>query len=363
MNITPQARADADLAQSARASTVILGRQDYVSTLLRLIGMELYKIRRRTMSKVLGSIAVVAAVLVFLFLSIGTLYVSNLPLTAFQASCQQSQQVNGTPQSGPAQPPAPSSNCPQLSTDELTLAKQQALQSVSEPLRLPTSLHVAVQVALTPFTVLIIILMGAVAGGEFSIGTVRLLFSRGPTRAQFFLAKYGAAIACTAIGLFAMAIIGVLAGQALNPLSGIAQGFDFFTWAWLGHAILFLLAAMLNWFIYAAMAIFFGILGRSTVAGVVGAITWFFAESILASALSFVGTLLIQGSLGDFLRAIPDYFIGNNIGALLQNQEQYIFGTQASSLSDLHAVIVLAVYLAIFIGLAWWLNEKRDITN
>src|SRR5207248_431825 len=148
----------------------ILGRQDYVSTLLRLIGMELYKIRRRAMSKVLGSIAVVAAVLVFLFLSIGTLYVSNLPLTAFQPPCQQIQEVNGTPQSGPAQPPGPSPNCPQFSTDELTHAKQQALQSVSEPLRLPTSLHVAVQVALTPFTVLIIILMGAVAGGEFSIG-------------------------------------------------------------------------------------------------------------------------------------------------------------------------------------------------
>jgi hypothetical protein len=48
---------------------------------------------------------------------------------------------------------------------------------------------------------------------------------------------------------------------------------------------------------------------------------------------------------------------------LLQNQGQYIFGGSGSSLSDLHALVVLAVYMVVFIGLAWWINEHRDVTN
>jgi ABC-type transport system involved in multi-copper enzyme maturation permease subunit len=119
---------------------------------------------------------------------------------------------------------------------------------------------------------------------------------------------------------------------------------------------------MLDWFIYATIAIFFGTLGRSTVAGIVGALTWLFVEPILGSILKLVGTFS-QGPFGNFLKAIPDYFIGNNTGALLQNQGQYIFGGSGSSLSNLHALVVLAVYLAAFIGLSWWINEHRDVTN
>ena len=119
---------------------------------------------------------------------------------------------------------------------------------------------------------------------------------------------------------------------------------------------------MLDWFIYATIAIFFGTLGRSTVAGIVGALTWLFVEPILGSIFKLAGTFS-QGSFGNFLKVIPDYFIGNNIGALLQNQEQYIFGGSKSSLSDLHALVVLGVFLVTFIGLSWWINEQRDVTN
>jgi ABC-type transport system involved in multi-copper enzyme maturation permease subunit len=67
------------------------------------------------------------------------------------------------------------------------------------------------------------------------------------------------------------------------------------------------------------------------------------------------------------LRSIPDYFIGSNTGALLQNQNQYLgfFGASSpsSTISDLHAVVVLLVYIVVFVGLAVWLNQKRDITN
>src|SRR5947209_3323309 len=50
----------------ARTDTVFMGRQDFFSVVLRLIGVELYKIRRRLLSKVLASIAVGAAIGIFL---------------------------------------------------------------------------------------------------------------------------------------------------------------------------------------------------------------------------------------------------------------------------------------------------------
>ena len=159
-----------------------------------------------------------------------------------------------------------------------------------------------------------------------------------------------------------MSSIGILTGQALNALSSIGQEFGFLSAGWVVHTMLYLLIATLDWFIFGIIAIFFGTLGRSAVAGIVGALTWLFIEPILGGILKLVGTFS-QGPFGDFLKTIPDYFIGNNTGALLQNQGQYIFGGSGSSLSDLHALIVLTVYMVVFVGLAWWINDRRDVTN
>ncbi len=353
MSLRSQTSTEGSMLLPARTSTVILGRQDYVFVLLRLIGMELYKMRRRVMSKVLGSIAIAIPILVFFLVSLSTFFVLNAPADSFAPPCQSS--------GGPA-PSGTSPNCPTPSAAQLAQARQSALRSTSEPLRLPSSLNISMQFALSAGTILIILLIGAITGGEFSIGTVRLIYTRGPTRTQFLLAKVGAAIVCIAFGILAMSIIGVLTGQALNPLSSIPQDFGFLSAGWVGQTILYLLIAMLDWFMYAAIAIFFGILGRSTVAGIVGALTWFFVEPIVGGVLKLAGNFS-PGPFGDFLKAVPDYFIGTNIGALLQNQEQYIFGGSSSSLSDFHALIVLAIYLIVLVGLAWRINKRRDVTN
>ncbi len=332
-------------------TSIILGKQDYLSILVRLLQMEMYKISHRLMSKVLLSIAIVIVMLVFLLFSTTTFFVLNAPLESFTPPCSPS-----NPQ-GQAQP-----SCPTPSIAQETGLRETAIRNASEPLRLPTSLSLAIQVALSAGTILIIILIGSTAGGEFSIGTVRLMYTRGPTRLQFLLAKVGIAIFCAVIGILTIAIIGILIGQALNVLSSIPQSLDFLKGAWLAHSFLYLFIAMFDWFVYATIAIFFGTLGRSSVAGIVGALTWLFLEPILGSILRLAGTFS-QGIFGNFLKAIPDYFISNNLGALLQNQGQYIFGESVSSLSNLHALIVLFVYLALFIGLSWWINERRDITN
>ncbi len=348
MSVTSQTN-----AEQVRTKSVIWGQQSYLSTLLRLMHMEMYKIRRRIMSKVSLSIAIVITILVFLLFSINTFFVLNAPPESFIPPCL----PTNVPSQGQAQ-----SNCPPSSSAQIAQFRESALRNASEPLRLPTSLSLAMQVALSAGTILIIILIGSSAGGEFSIGTVRLMYTRGPTRLQFLLAKVGVAAICAAIGILTITITGILVGQVLNALSSIPQELDFLSSGWMIHTLLYLLIAMLDWFIYATIAIFFGTLGRSTVAGIVGALTWLFLEPILGSILKLAGTFS-QGPFGNFLKGIPDYFISNNTGALLQNQGQFIFGGSNTSLSDFHAFVVLFVYLALFIGLSWWINDRRDVTN
>ena len=102
--------------------------------------MEIYKIRRRIMSKVLLSIAIVIAILVFLLFSLNTFFVLNAPLENFSTPCP----PTNTPSQGQTQP-----NCPPPSTAQVTQFRENALRNASEPLRLPTSLSLAIQVALS----------------------------------------------------------------------------------------------------------------------------------------------------------------------------------------------------------------------
>lgn len=332
---------------AVRVSTVIMGRMDFISVLLRLIGMELYKFRRRLMSKVLGTLAVVLALLVPLAVGVELAVTQNTPASQFAPVCQTTAE----------------SNCTPLSAIAAESIKQAAISALSEPLRLPSSLELATtQGELNPALILVIILVGSIAGGELSIGTVRLMFTRGPWRGQFLLAKYGAALVCVVLGVLVMALAGVVLGQLINLASGTRQSMAFFSADWVGHVVFYLLATMLNCFMYSVVAIFFAFLGRSTVAGIVGALTWFFAEPIISSILTVAGNFSV-GLFGAFMRALPGYLMGNNARALQLNQAQYLFGATGSSQSNLQALITLAVYLVVFIGLTWWLNESRDVTN
>lgn len=321
MDTAPPAMSEHMTPPSARTSSVHMGRQDYLSVLLRLIGMELYKIRRRMMSKVLGIISALVTVGLFALIALVVFFISSDPRANVSAA------------------PA--------------------------PLHLPLSLYLIGQLLLSLGEVLIVILVSTIVGGEYSANTIRLMLTRGPTRTQLFCSKIGASIACIVLGVLGITLLGILTGELFNLIVGIGQNFAFFTTAWLGHALLYLLITMLALFVYATMALFLSTLGRATAAGIAGVLTWSF---IVEPVISVIGTLgrSVSGPTGDFLQALPDYFISKNIGTLLQNQSSYLFGSQLSASnqgSDLHALLVLAVYLVLFIGFGWWIVVRRDVTN
>ena len=345
MSSTPQTATEQAIPVPKRSDTVIMGRQDFLSVLLRSISGELYKIRRRAMPKILLLIAITIMIIAFSF---------SVLAVAFSPSVSCTTDSNGK------------AYC--IPKSQAAIQKQK--EAASESLRLPSSLSMSISVINFIGTISLLILTGSIIGGEYATGTIRLMLTRGPTRAQFLLAKIGIVIICVLTTVFLLILVGIIVGALFNLTTGIAVDFSFFTGEWLFHAILYVLIAALGLSVYAMIAVCLATLGKTTAAGIAGALIWWFFESTLGGILIIVGTLN-KGPIGNLLQSIPDYFIGSNISALRDHQNQYLINgaTQAISttnthdISDVHAIIVLVVYLVAFIGIAWWVNHQRDVTN
>lgn len=352
MKSIPQAARGQRIPAPPRRETVFMGRLDFLSVLIRQMGVELYKIRRRTMSRVLSTVIIFIMLVVFAVIAAGAFIERSSPASSFLPPvCSQTAQ-------GPTQDCLDHTPTP----TEIAQAKQDALDNATASMRLPGSLGTAVQTTQAVGLILIVILAGTIVGSEYSVGTIRMMLTRGPTRTQFLLAKVGAILACLVLGSVVVILLGIVEGTLLTLAVGVGVSTNFLTAMWLVHAVLYVCTAILGLFMYAMLALCLSALGRATAAGVAGAIVWWVLENALGDILVLVGTL-VKGPLGAALKATPDYFINNNVNALVQNQSHYILNSAPAQLSDLHAVLVLAGYLILFIGLAWWVTQRRDITN
>lgn len=332
-----------------RVAPIVMGRKDYLSVLLRLIGMDLYKVRRRLLSKML--LLVGTLVIAFIFLGIGIVawHFASLPVTSFVP-----QSCNGVQFNGCIDHPA--------TLADMQHEKQRILDGAAQLLDMPGLWNLEGQFVIQLFVVLGIILAGALVGGEYSLGTVRLLFTRGPGRMQFLIAKIAVLAIYVVPSFLFLMLLGTVIGTVMAQLAGIGTGLSYFTPDRVGHLVIFLLLGMLSWFAYMLMALFFGTLGRSTVVGIVGPVVWIAIEPVLSSLIAAL-TSFFSGSLSDFLKAIPDYFPGNNLSSLLHNQSHALSFSDPGAYTDGHSLLVVAGYLVVFVAVASWLTVRRDVTQ
>lgn len=337
MNATTQAQLDV-----RRAAPIVKGRNDFLSVLLRLIGMDLYKVRRRLLSKVLLLIPILLIGGGFLVTGIIAIHDSGLPATSFVPdSCVQFP------------------HNPQCLNHPPTLAdyqhqKQQVLSGLALYLNMPGNWNAQERFLTERLVVLAIILGGTLVGGEYSLGTVRLMFTRGPTRVQFLLSKVAVLAICVIPTLLLTILLGSAVGAVMANLAGVGTGLGFVTASVAGHFVLFVLLGMLFWLSYTLMALFFGTLGRSTVAGIVGPLVWLLVEPVISGFLA--------GAPG-FVQHIPDYFLGNNLLSLIHDQMHALAIGDAGAYPAGHALLVVAAYLIAFVGVACWLTVRRDVTH
>jgi ABC-2 type transport system permease protein len=333
-----------------RVAPIVMGRKDYLSVLFRLIGMDLYKVRRRLLSKVLLLVGTLVIAFVFFAIGIAAWHLASQPATSFvPANCAVLPHNVGC------------INHPATLAD-MQHEKQRILDGAAQLLNIPGVWNVEERFVIQVLAVLGIILAGALVGGEYSLGTVRLMFTRGPSRLQFLIAKIVVlAIYVVPTVLFLM-LLGTVIGTMMAQLAGIGTGLSFLTAAHFGHFILFLLLGMLYWFGYMLMALFFGTVGRSTVAGIVGPLVWLALEPVLGNIIAVL-TSNVSGGLSDFVKAIPDYFFGNNLSSLLHNQGHALSFSEPGPYADGHSLLVIAVYLIVFAGVAGFLTVRRDVTQ
>ena len=148
----------------------------------------------------------------------------------------------------------------------------------------------------------------------------------------------------------------------MAQLAGVNNGLSFLTADHLGHAVLYALLAILYWYAYMLMALFFGTVGRSTVAGIVGPLIVLAIEPLLSSSITVL-TGNSSGGFPDFLKHVPDYFLGNNLTSLLHNQGHILSFSDAGAYSDGHSLLVVTAYLVVFVGVSCWLTLRRDVTS
>jgi len=336
-----------------RTAPVVMGRTDYLSVLLRLIGMDVYKVRRRLLSKVLLFVATVVIVLVFLGLGIAVLHFVGEPVTSFVPS-----KCGPTPQVSAA-------GC--ITHQPATLAdmqreKQRVVNGGAQFLTMPGVWFTEEHFFILALVVLGIILAGTLVGGEYSLGTVRLMFTRGPTRLQFLIAKAVVLAIYVIPTILFLMLLGMVIGGVMGQLAGVDNGLSALTADHFGHVVLYLLLAILYWYAYMLMALFFGTVGRSTVAGIVGPLIVLAIEPLLSSTIAVL-TNGSSGGLADFMKHVPDYFLGNNLTSLLHNQAHILSFFDTGPYSDEHSLLVVAVYLVVFVGVSCWLTVRRDVTS
>lgn len=276
-----------------------------------LIGVEIYKMRRRLLAKVL--LAMAAAVLILL----------NFAIRAGQSG-----EVEGERRGGPAA--------------ETWLRNDRFLEEVP----------VAHQVVLQPLaSALAIILTGSIFGAEFGDGTVRTLLMCVKRRWHVVAAKLAAAAVLVALGVALALALGYAGALVLAAATGGAE-FVFLDGEYLRETLLGYAAVAYGVLAYAAVAAAGAVVGRSTAAGVAPALALYVAE---------VGSLPILAALGGRYEDVLTFLPTVNAQVLIQHVHAEAVPENVPSTAQ--CLAVLAAYVAAGAAVALAVFQRRDVTT
>jgi ABC-2 type transport system permease protein len=348
------------------ASTATTG--DWLLQTWRLTRWDLFAAWRRVMSKVLLGILLGFFAVIVGFIVLAFVITANSPVqgqTCSPVPVATDQSGSGSSSGGQQV------QCQSLPAQQQQQIRDQETSAVRSPVTFPGSVQLAGGYTTFIGVILLSILAGAVVGGEFGFGTMRLALSRGMGRAQVLTAQVAAlAILSLAIGLV-MVLLGILIGVTIGPLLGatlpaLASGGAL---ALVGYW----LAVSLHLFAFAAIAFFVATAARSTAAGIAVPLGYYIFEVIAVGILSALA-FAIRGNLGDFLGHVPDWLLSQNLGVIATNAFaplQSASSTVQSSGGGInqptfglgHALLVSAAYCVLLVGFAYVIMRRRDITD
>jgi ABC-2 type transport system permease protein len=279
--------------------------------MIEMIQAELYKLRKRRMTWIL--LVIMAAFFCLIFFA-----------------------TYGITSSPPARMPAAS------------------VDAIRTSLQFPDAFNMIFSTSGSILTLLLIILVASSIGNEYGWGTVRQILSRKGIRYYFVVSKLVSFIITAVIGLIIAFVFGFILALITSNMIG-SVNWDFMTASFIGGLFKNYGWTLYTLLPYILMTVFFAFLGRSAIAGIGGGLGFYFIEAIAVG---------IFNQSGGWLAEIPGYLIGPNVDALLPSSffTQGPFASAGTMPSVLHASITLAVYCVVFMVIALYMFQKRDIT-
>ena len=289
--------------------------------MLRLLRSELYRLVRRWMPWImLGLIVVIAFVFYFL------IWVSvNAQLQAVK---------NGTL-------PVPAGGTTQL---------EQTLRQIAPDRVAQFGLSVVAGLG----SVMLIVFAASHVGTEFGWGTFRTLLAHGASRSGFLVSKAVSLVLYAVVFMIVGSIAAIAASYTVSAVAGISpgSGVDF------AEVARVAVKSGYTFLPYMALALAIAVWSKSAGAGIATGLVVYFAESIVAGILV---------SLNKDYAQIVNWGLSRNASALTRTVSGQAGPTSqdptASTLPDpTQAAIVLGIYCAIFLVLAYWRLRSRDVT-
>jgi ABC-2 type transport system permease protein len=287
----------------------------------RLIGAELFKLRKRALTWILLYILIGIVIVLYLVL----FAVSRITL----------------PFGGDDGPP---------------------IGSITNLLGLPTSIPFALFILSFFGAVLSVILVASATGNEYNWRTIRIALISSEGRLKFLGAKL---IAVTILVLAGM-VIGIATGFLMSiittAIGGYAFDFSFATGGYIWDQFVHFWRTFFVILPFFMLGFFFAILGRSAMPGIAVGIGIGFLEPIIVSLMQLAGGWVAE---------IPNYLFTANVNAITAlNQLPGEFGQPGGGgfgpmdfPSVTHAFVVLGVYIAVFLAAGFFLFRKRDVTG
>ncbi|MGH2442093.1 MAG: hypothetical protein ACRDFX_02870 [Chloroflexota bacterium] len=204
------------------------------------------------------------------------------------------------------------------------------------------------------------ILSGSWAGNEYGWGTVRMILSRRPDRAQWSLAAMVALILYAGLALLATLLVGFVTGSVVAALTNhsefISSGLQS------NYAALVIKVFFASWLIftyYLVLAYAAGTIFRSGAVGIGAGIGVSIAQLIVSGIFDGLG-----GNWRVVANHFPNRYGDALIGRLSAAGTTGDFTTIGANLpSIVTSIIGLVVYIAILVGVTLFLVKTRDVTS
>lgn len=202
---------------------------------------------------------------------------------------------------------------------------------------------------------LLVVFVGAVTAQEYTWHTLRLWLSRGVPRPLLVIAKFAAlivpALALVLAALFSGAGISAVFSWQINGSLHLDQ-LDIL------QLCLSILRTAYTLMPYAALTFLLAIASRSAVIAVGGGLAFaMFLESIVMQMLQMGNGILsklaayLPAALSDILLNLNQTMIkGGNV-------------TRAGSVTNLSAILGIAAWTCLFVGLSLWIFQRQDLTD